>query len=257
MDLLEVPKTSFRRHPWEVARARFFRDLLGRSGVMAHASSILDVGAGDGYLANIVAERMPSEGRVVCFDPLYTNEDISRFSADTAARLTFTRLRPQQQFDVALLLDVVEHVEDDREFLGGFVSSNVKPGGSVLVSVPAWQALFTQHDVTLKHYRRYSPQLVMRLLEDANLRVVKSGGLFHGPLLPRALTALRESFARIFGQTSSTPANLGDWRGGPMLSDVAERLLFADNFVSAKAADFGWSLPGLSFWALCEKPTHP
>ena len=115
---------------------------------------MLDVGAGDGYLAGTLLRAMPPGSRVVCLDPHYTDDEVSRFSADAPSGLTFTRSPPNQRFDIVLLLDVIEHVEEDRPFLSGFVADNLAPGGVVLLSVPAWQRLFIQHDVGLKHFRR-------------------------------------------------------------------------------------------------------
>ncbi|MEO5766966.1 MAG: methyltransferase domain-containing protein [Polyangia bacterium] len=254
MDLLEVPKTSFRRHPWEVARARFFRTTLQRAGALDSIASVLDVGAGDGYLSSALLESMPVGSRVTCLDPHYTADDVRRFAASAAeAAVTFCTVRPKQRFDIILLLDVVEHVENDQQFVNDYVSQNLAPDGVLLVSVPALQLLFTQHDVGLKHFRRYSPRGLRTLLEDSDLTITKSGGLFHSPLFPRAVTALRESLARRMGRPVAPSPHVGQWRGGPVMSNVVERCLMADNFLSAKASDLGWSLPGLSCWALCRR----
>lgn len=252
MDLSEVPTTPFRRHPWEVARARFFRTLLARAGVLDRPASVLDVGAGDGYLAGALLAEMKPGSRVVCFDPLYRDDELTRFSA-ASPNVTFTRSAPGERFDIVLLLDVIEHVEHDRPFLSGFVTTNLADHGVALISVPAWQRLFTEHDVGLKHFRRYSPAAVRDLAGDCGLSIRSSGGLFHGPLLPRALTALREAAARRLGRAPRATANLGQWAHGPRLSSLVEQVLFMDNVVSNAAANLGWSLPGLSFWALCEK----
>jgi hypothetical protein len=169
--------------------------------------------------------------------------------------MTFTRTVPGEVFDIVLLLDVIEHVEDDRGFLAGFVTGNLAAHSVALISVPAWQRLFTQHDVGLKHFRRYSPAAVRDLVRDAGLTLMKGGGLFHAPLVPRTLTALREAAERRLGRAAGATANLGQWRRGPRVSSLVERVLFLDNFFSSLAADRGWSLPGLSFWALCQKPS--
>jgi SAM-dependent methyltransferase len=257
MDLREVPRHPFRRHPWEVARARFFRDTLRREGLLAEPGAVLDVGAGDGYLAAKLLESMPRGSSVVCFDPHYGGDDIARFSASLGtgtAALSFSASRPHRRFELVLLLDVIEHVEDDRGFLDQIVSENLAPGAAVLVSVPAWPLLFTQHDVELKHFRRYAPRVCRQLLLDqGHLAIVRCGGLFHGPLLPRTSRALRESAARRIGCAVPPSAHLGGWRAGAIVSGAIDGLLLADNFLSHQSARLGWSLPGLSFWALCRK----
>ncbi len=55
------------------------------------------------------------------------------------------------------MLDVIEHVEDDVGFVRDVVDGSLAPGGWVLVSVPAYQSLFSSHDRALKHFRRYAP----------------------------------------------------------------------------------------------------
>ncbi len=256
MDLREVPRHLFRRHPWEVARARFFRESLKREGLLDEPAAVLDVGAGDGYLASQVLACMPRGSSGVCFDPHYTGDEIARFSASLrTSSLSFSASRPQRRFELILLLDVIEHVEDDRGFLDQIVSENLAPGGAVLVSVPAWPLLFTQHDVDLRHFRRYAPRACRQLLEQGHLAIVRCGGLFHGPLLARMLTALRESAARRIGRRVPPSAHLGEWRAGEIMTSAVDGLLWADNFLSHQGARLRWSLPGLSFWALCRGAT--
>jgi hypothetical protein len=256
MDLREVPKTLLRRHPWEVARARFFRGVLEREGLLDHPVTVLDVGAGDGYLAGTLLEVMSRDSRVTCFDALYTDDDLARLAGAagelgwTGGTPIFSRRRPTEKFGLLLLLDVLEHVPDDRAFLHDFVSHNLVDGGTVLVSVPAWPLLFSEHDVKMRHFRRYRPIDARRLLEQVGLELVRSGGLLHGPMLVRMLAALGESLRRRAGRRVTPAGDLGQWNAGPVVSRAVERLLFADNVLSHRMAELGWSLPGLSFWAL-------
>ena len=67
---------------------------------------------------------------------------------------------------------------------------------TVLVTVPAYQSLFSSHDVQLKHYRRYSLRSLRHALSSAGLRVVESGTFFVSLLPLRALVALRLVRAR-------------------------------------------------------------
>jgi SAM-dependent methyltransferase len=251
MDLSEVSGRGHRRHPWEVARARFFRRVLADAGALAAPRAVLDVGAGDGYLARGLLDALPTGSEVVCLDPHYTDEDLRRSAAEPRAGLSFVREAPARRFDVVLLLDVIEHVPDDRAFLGGFVAASLAPGGLVLVSVPAWQPLFSAHDTALKHYRRYSPAACRALLDDGGLATVRGGGLFHALIAPRLLTVAAEKLQRLVRRAPPPPANLGAWRGGAVVSGAVERALAVDNALSHALARRGVSLPGLSVWALC------
>jgi SAM-dependent methyltransferase len=258
MDLSEMPGAPFRRHPWEVARARFFSLVARDAGLCSAPRAVLDVGAGDGYLAGTLLGNLPAGSSALCFDAHYTDEDLRRFGASPPPGLTFSRQRPTGRFDLILLLDVVEHVPEDRAFVSAFVADNLAPGGAVLVSVPAWPALFSRHDEALKHYRRYRPAGCRALLAEVGLAIRRSGGLFHSLLVPRALGVAGERVLAGLGRRPAAPANLGAWRGGRALSAVLEGGLAADNALSRVLARLGPSapaLPGLSFWALCEART--
>jgi SAM-dependent methyltransferase len=253
MDLTEVPGAPFRRHPWEVARARFFRRVLTDAGLLGRPRAVLDVGSGDGYLARTLLDGMPAGSSVLCLDANYSAEDLRRFADPPRAGLGFARERPGDAFDLLLLLDVIEHVPDDRAFLRELLAANLGAGGAVLVSVPAWPALFSSHDEALKHYRRYTPAACRAVLGEVGLRVTRSGGVFHSLLAPRLLAVTGERLRRRLGGKPPPPTNLGQWEGGRAVSAVVERALALDNGLSRLAARVGGSLPGLSFWALCER----
>lgn len=60
-----------------------------------------------------------------------------------------------ESFDLVTLLDVLEHTADDLVTLEE-MRRVVRPGGYLLVTVPAYQVLWSNHDVVNDHYRRYS-----------------------------------------------------------------------------------------------------
>lgn len=269
MDLREMRGLSA-RHPWELSRARFFRTLLADEGMLERGPRVLDVGAGDGYVARELAAAMPSGGEVVCFDTHYSEQHLRRLEQEAGgtSRVRFTRDSPEGLFDLMLLLDVIEHVEDDRALLAGLLRDRLRQGGAVLVSVPAWQALYTRHDLFLGHYRRYRPADLHRLLAQVGLQRVRDGGLFHGLLLPRALEKLSELARGVrsrpgiegLGDDKTSGAaeteeemGIGGWNHGPTLTAAVTAALAADNGLSGLASRAGVGLPGLSTWALCRK----
>jgi SAM-dependent methyltransferase len=257
MDLNEVPSTPFRRHPWEVARSRFFGQIVAGEGVAQRAVRVLDVGSGDGYLARSLLGRLPAGSSVTCVDSHYTDAELERFASPPTTGLSFARARPAGRFDVILLLDVIEHVADDRAFLTEILEESLAPDGAVVVSVPAWDLLYGKHDLALKHFRRYQPAQCRALLESAGLTIVHDGGLFHSLLLPRIFQRIAEAALgslRLGG--NGKPANLGEWRGGPLLSSAVTLALDVDTRLSTRLARAGRALPGLSYWALC-RPKSP
>lgn len=254
MDLREIPLRAGRRHPWEVTRARFFCSALLEAGTGGAPRTVLDAGAGDGYVATQLADRLPPGSEVVCFDGHYSEDDLARLATGAVPGVSYTRKPPARRFDAVLLLDVLEHVAGDASFLTSVVANNLEPGpdARVLISVPAWPSLYTEHDRALLHYRRYTHEACRALITSAGLEVIRGGGLFHSLLPLRALGALGEAALRGLGRTPTAPQLLGEWKRGAILSAVVERALAADNAVSRQLARAGIALPGLSYWALCK-----
>src|SRR5262245_4275924 len=257
MDLRERGAAT-RRHPWEIARARFVLETLIGSGVLPPSPRILDVGAGDAFVAGLVASRLAG-ARVVAWDAHFSDRDL-----ESLAGLGFevVREQPKGPFDAVLLLDVLEHVEDDHGFLARIAAGSA-PGAVFLVTVPAWPGLFSAHDLALGHFRRYTPAACRELLAKAGLTVRSSGGLFHALLLPRWAASLAERglWSRTAAPEADTasegvPTGVGGWSHGRLISQLVDRALALDQRVSKIAARMGLDLPGLSFWALCRKAAH-
>jgi SAM-dependent methyltransferase len=250
MDLREVPRGTFAtfatsaRHPWEVARLRFFARLLRDAKVRARR--VLDGGSGDGWFSRELVAHLPDDARVTCFDTGYTDEQLATLNA-RGDRQTFTARLPRGHFDLLLLMDVLEHVEDDAGFLRS-LAALLGPGATALISVPAWPLLFTAHDRRLLHFRRYTPEGGLALLRTCGLSVEAHGGLFHAPLAVRGLAWLYE---RARGRPDDGDDHELAWRHGPFVTRVVERALALDNDLSSAFARRGRDVPGLSWWALC------
>ncbi len=244
MDLREHPHAGERRHPWEVARRRFFLDALRDANAFAGVRHVLDVGSGDGWLADGVLDACSPEAHLTLWDMNYDDAWIAR----SDARRTYTRTAPSEPADLVLALDVAEHVLDDAAFLADVVS-HLAPDGTLLFSVPTWQPLFSSHDVALGHFRRYAPREARALLEGAGLTVRRGGGLFHALLAPRVAQVALE---RVRPPREAAATSLA-WGGGALLSAAVDTALRLDTLVSRAAASRALELPGLSWWALCHR----
>ncbi len=253
MDLSERRGGSTRRHPWEKARANFFKSVVRQVRSSASPLKVLDVGAGDGYLARTLFDELSAGSQVVCFDSNYSDADLELYGREAPDGMSFTREPPQGAFDVMLLLDVIEHVPDDVSFLRELTQRHLALDGTVVISVPAYQALFSKHDEALRHYRRYSPAQFRSVIERQGLTIEKQGGLFHSLVVPRALSVAREKFLRWMGKEPAMPAAADDWTHGPLVSSVVDKMLAADNALTRATTNLRTSLPGLSVWAACRR----
>ena len=249
MDLRESPTHTPNRHPWEICRFRFFARVLDKIGERAGGISALDAGAGDGWFASTLIGRLPEGSSIVCFDINYTTEQLVELAATAPEGVTFTASLPEVTFDIVLALDVVEHVDDDSGFLRALIDGHLVENGHLIFSVPAWPMLFSNHDRFLHHHRRYRPAMAHTLLTQAGVRINAAGGLFHWPLIVRAIEVVVEKWK------GHKPANntLAQWRHGVTVTSLVTFALFVDTVISRLAAFAGLELPGLSWWALCQK----
>lgn len=247
MDLVERKSSFSSRHPWEVARAEFFLRLLERHGLLGRPGDWLDAGAGDAWFAKQLRRLLPPAATITCWDINYSRADLEVDGGFGAGGITLVVDRPNRRFNCVLMLDVIEHVEDDVGFVAATVDNLVAEDGFVLISVPAHQSLYSTHDRTLRHYRRYSPGGCRQLLENAGLAVVSSGGLFLSLLPARIGQVLIERVRPV----RSPSSGIGEWHAGQVVTDALTRALITDGRLSLLLSDRGLSLPGLSYWALC------
>jgi 2-polyprenyl-3-methyl-5-hydroxy-6-metoxy-1,4-benzoquinol methylase len=249
MDLKEADNFGEARHPWERARADHFIRIAKVTGLFDRPLAWLDFGAGDAYSAAQVAEHAPRGASITCWDSNYDPERIAMLRK-RYPKLRYVRDEPEGKFDVLLLLDVLEHIEDDRVMLGQLVRERLRDGGRVLMSVPAWMVLFGRRDRFLGHFRRYTPRTATALLEGAGLTIELRGGLFHTLLLARAA----QRAAELIGPARAASAADGArWAAGHSMTRVVSAVLSVDVGLSRRAARHGVQLPGLSWWALCRK----
>ena len=87
-----------------------------------------------------------------------------------------------ESFDVVAAFDVVEHCEDDALAVSE-LARVLAPGGRMLLSVPAYQWAWSDHDVRAGHHRRYTRSRLERLVEGAGLSVARSTYAF-GAVFP-------------------------------------------------------------------------
>jgi trans-aconitate methyltransferase len=235
-----------------VARFDFFFRVLASNLDVRKLGTVLDIGAGDAWFAEQLTLRA-APTRIVCWDTGYTAEMLAGGSPQGNGSIHLVAARPADAFDLLLFLDVLEHIEDAERFLGTIIDENLARGGHVLVSVPAWPALFSSHDVHLRHNRRYTPGAARALLRGAGLRIVRSAGLFHSLVIPRAMQVARE---RVTGW-SDPPADVGEWKASQAMTSLVRTALMCDARLSLLESWLGWSLPGLSWWALCRRASEP
>lgn len=246
MDLSEVRSSSGQRHPWETARADAIERILRARAI--RADSILDVGCGDGFTGEHLRQAFGS--RTLWGVDLHLSAEARRArTRDGIQYVNDLSEVTDNGFDLGLLCDVIEHVEDDSG-LTASVLSRLSPAGHLLITVPSFQALFTSHDRALRHYRRYSLSQLRRTVEAAGGDLLGDGHLF-GSLLPvRLLEKVKES---LFPPPAESEFGVGGWNGPPWVTQALRAAFRADNGLMLALSEGRIKPPGLSAWALCKK----
>jgi SAM-dependent methyltransferase len=183
-----------RDHWWFVGKRMILRAVLEDR---VRNDRLLDLGCGTG---GVLRDWM-DESR--CF-----GIDRNPLALEICARNGFARLVrgdltslpfDEQSFDAVLLMDVIEHLDDDLGFLRT-ASELCAPGGRVVVAVPAFQALWSQHDETFEHRRRYSAKQLVTVIRRAGLepeRVTYTNTLLFPVAAVWRLASYRLGFGRV------------------------------------------------------------
>lgn len=158
-----------RSHWWSVGMRGIFEMLLSRALPAAENRRLLDVGCGTG----ITMEAFAHHGAIVGLDRAWPALAYTRTRTQDCALVQGDAVSlPLRDtcLDVVLALDVIEHLDDDA---AGLVEIRrvLKPGGILLLNVPAFMSLWSGKDAANHHRRRYRRAPLRRLVESAGFRV--------------------------------------------------------------------------------------
>lgn len=156
-----LPATAFRVYS--------LNRLVGR--LLSPRGRVLDYGCGGGYLLQHLSQLDPGiapEGLEVSKRLV----ELARANNPSAAIYNSDHHLANDYYDCAYTLDVIEHIADDEGALQTLYRS-LKPGGRILVAVPAHQSLFTDFDTKMGHFRRYELNELHAKLNQAGFKEVK------------------------------------------------------------------------------------
>ena len=173
-------------HWWYRARRDILSDYITRYANLPEQARILEIGCGTGHNLPMLA----TFGEVDAIEI----DDASRAIASErlgkpvgAAPLPELPGVERGAYDMVAVLDVVEHIEDDVAALKA-MASLLKPGGTILIAVPAHQWMWSAHDVVNHHHRRYSKDTLNAAIAAAGLKARKMCW-FNSLLFPLAAAA--------------------------------------------------------------------
>jgi len=184
-DFAEQYKNHEEWHWWFRGRTRILQSVLQSELTNGrHSKRILSLGCGPAEGLKWLVPFAGPDGKVIGLDiePLH-GKTIGReiaFVIGSIEQAPFTA----GSFDLVLALDVFEHLDDDSAGVREVVRL-VKPGGTLLVTVPALPSLWGGQDVVSEHRRRYTKRTLSRLFDNAGLSGYRIG-YFNSLLFPVA-----------------------------------------------------------------------
>jgi SAM-dependent methyltransferase len=154
------------RHWWWRSREAWLLAWIGWLHRRAPVRRILDIGCGDG----LFFERLSRFGDVEGIEPAAELVTDVRWRGRIRTSRLEAGCTSNGRYDLALMLDVLEHIEDEHAALDA-ASSEIAPGGRLVLTVPALPWLWSWHDEANEHHRRYTPHSLREVLEAAGFAV--------------------------------------------------------------------------------------
>jgi SAM-dependent methyltransferase len=173
-------------HWWYRARRDILSDYLTRYAGLPKDARILEIGCGTGH-------NLPMLARFGAVEAIEIDPAARKVASERLGRPVGDAPLPELPgvergaYDLVAVLDVVEHIENDVAALRA-MATLLRPGGKILIAVPAHQWMWSAHDVVNHHHRRYSKRTLTAAIERAGLRAERMRW-FNSLLFPLAAAA--------------------------------------------------------------------
>ena len=217
-------------HWYYIAKGRAIRSLIGAR----RGGALLDVGAGSGVFARMLTDAGVASS-AICVDPNYTDAFLA---GQEGGAVRHVRAVTENPAPLVLMIDVIEHVDDDAGLIRAYADMSA-PGTRFLVSVPAFNFLWSSHDEFLEHRRRYTLASLEAAVRAAGLEPLKRR-YFFGLLFP-AVAASRIVGGALGGADKAKASALKPapgWLNAMLVAihDVERALVFPANRIAGVTA---------------------
>ena len=159
------------RHWWFVERRELLRIWITKNYIDSDTISIIDVGAGVGRQAKMLVDDFQMDVTVVeksDFGAMLCKEKKLKTIQADATNLPLE----SDTFSAAIAMDILEHIEDDSAAVAE-IYRILKPDGIFFVTVPAFRFMWSSHDESVSHVRRYEFKEIREKLESIGFKIIK------------------------------------------------------------------------------------
>jgi len=225
-----------RQHPWALSRGDRVLTQLKNKNI----HNIADIGVNDMFHTKKASAF--AKGTTYAVDVFFPESGLEK---DGIRCLNSIEKLPDNDLDGIIMMDVLEHIEDDTQFFNTAVSK-LRDNGLMLITVPAWQFLFSAHDRWAQHYRRYDRKQLLALLKHDEIEVEKCHYFYTSLFFARLMF--------LFGKDKFDKNDIA-WKYSEknIITQTVKLVLDIDFWLNGILDKIRIHLPGLSLVALCKK----
>lgn len=192
----------YQTHWWWRSRERAIKREIESCPPASANPKILDIGCGDGLLFPVLSE----------YGEVYGIEPDSATLADDSPHRERIHLgffdesyQTDDRFDLIVMLDVLEHIEDANAALAKAVAL-LSENGRLIITVPAFRSLWTSHDDLNHHFTRYTKESFEDLAGQSGFQIGAMRYLFHWTYPAKLLIRLKEKMVATVPKSPQVPA---------------------------------------------------
>jgi hypothetical protein len=256
MDLIEnnTANQNVNRHPWELARYDIIEKEIKKLICKDDLDNLvlIDIGCGDAFVVKKLTEKLNFK-KSIAIDINFRNETLNELNKYSPKIQYFNNLEQIQIENtknyIVILNDVIEHIKMDIDFLK-YLNINLfdkLPKVKFYITVPAFNFLFSQHDLDLGHFRRYNRLQLKKYNKILNMKIRSSGYFFFSLFIARFLQKVSKN------DKNNSNIGVSNWDHGKFYTNILYIVLLVDYKIGIFFRYFKINLPGLSTFIIFEK----
>ena len=154
---------NFSNHWWFQARKKIIEEIIKKKikKKLRKNFCILDFGSGSGVNVKMLSKF----GFVNIYEPHQETRKYLQTKYSDKKKFRVLNKINNKKFDLIILADVLENIKNDKNQINK-LNKNLNQNGHILITVPAYQFLFSSKDMVLKHFRRYNKQEIKELFKQ-------------------------------------------------------------------------------------------